>query len=335
VKAGMDELDRRRRANAAMFRRVDRCLLEGDERIWTDLYDLAGPLIRITLESAGFRKHKRGEWRRKRTGGGPAVPAIEVIGPRPPLRPRAEILGVLERAAGGDEGAMVRLREMYHFDPSGLIERCSKWLAVRAWSAFSTRLGFRTPKHVRSKRGKHGGDPMNGREIVPAALGGTELAAVAEKAKGGDKAAVAEIRRALADQPDRLIELGCGDLAKTVELVKVARFAKDDDLRYVAVRAKMGQLRAELAGPRPSPIERLLADRAALCWLDCHATDLEAEVEGRKGIDLKVRAFHDRRRERAHKRYLSALKVLAQVRKLALPAIQVNIGGQQVNVAGS
>jgi hypothetical protein len=27
--------------------------------------------------------------------------------------------------------------------------------------------------------------------------------------------------------------------------------------------------------------------------------------------------------------------VLAQVRKLALPAIQVNIGGQQVNVAGS
>ena len=62
-----------------------------------------------------------------------------------------------------------------------------------------------------------------------------------------------------------------------------------------------------------------------LCWLDCHATDLEAEVEGRKGADLKVRAFHDRRRERAHKRYLSALKVLAQVRKLALPAIQVNI----------
>ena len=30
---------------------------------------------------------------------------------------------------------------------------------------------------------------------------------------------------------------------------------------------KMDALRAELAGPDPTPIERLLAERAAFCWL--------------------------------------------------------------------
>jgi len=41
-----------------------------------------------------------------------------------------------------------------------------------------------------------------------------------------------------------------------------------------------------------------------------------------------------RDRDRAHHRYLSAIKALAQVRQLQLPALHVNIGGPQVNVAG-
>ena len=47
-----------------------------------------------------------------------------------------------------------------------------------------------------------------------------------------------------------------------------------------------------------------------------------------------VRGSGQRSRDRAHHRYLSALKALAQVRKLALPALQVNIAKEQVNVSG-
>jgi hypothetical protein len=36
----------------------------------------------------------------------------------------------------------------------------------------------------------------------------------------------------------------------------------------------------------------------------------------------------------AHKHYLSSLKTLAVVRKLAVPVLQVNIARRQVNVAG-
>jgi hypothetical protein len=44
----------------------------------------------------------------------------------------------------------------------------------------------------------------------------------------------------------------------------------------------------------------------------------------------------EHRRDQANRRYLSAIKDLAQVRRLRLPATQVNVavaGGQHVNVA--
>ena len=42
--------------------------------------------------------------------------------------------------------------------------------------------------------------------------------------------------------------------------------------------------------------------------------------------------FQYRKIDRAHARFLSAVRTLAQVRKLGLPTLQVNIGANQVNV---
>lgn len=44
--------------------------------------------------------------------------------------------------------------------------------------------------------------------------------------------------------------------------------------------------------------------------------------------------LHQRKIDAAHRRFLSAVRTLAQIRKLALPNLQVNIGQNQVNVAG-
>jgi hypothetical protein len=46
-----------------------------------------------------------------------------------------------------------------------------------------------------------------------------------------------------------------------------------------------------------------------------------------------VREFHQRRLDRLHKRYLSSIKTLAQIRKLG-PAVQINIAEKQINTAG-
>jgi hypothetical protein len=93
----------------------------------------------------------------------------------------------------------------------------------------------------------------------------------------------------------------------------------------------MDQVCAELAGPDPSPIERLLAERAAVCWFA--VTAYETIDNGSTDRTLRQAEYQLRRAESAHRRFLSAVATLARVRKLALPALQVNIGANQVNVA--
>jgi hypothetical protein len=42
---------------------------------------------------------------------------------------------------------------------------------------------------------------------------------------------------------------------------------------------------------------------------------------------------HQRRIDKAHRRYLSSVKALAQIRKLG-PAVQINIAEKQINTTG-
>jgi len=55
-------------------------------------------------------------------------------------------------------------------------------------------------------------------------------------------------------------------------------------------------------------------------------------AQNQKGCAFVESEFYQRRQDRAQKRYLSAIRTLALVRKLALPVLQVNIARKQVNV---
>ena len=99
-----------------------------------------------------------------------------------------------------------------------------------------------------------------------------------------------------------------------------------------AIPRKLARLRAELEGPAPNSIERLLAERAAFCWLV--VWQYESVLVHATEMTNKQSEFHQRRIDAAHRRFLSAVRTLAQVRKLAIPSIQVNIGQNQVNVTG-
>jgi hypothetical protein len=43
--------------------------------------------------------------------------------------------------------------------------------------------------------------------------------------------------------------------------------------------------------------------------------------------------YYQKRLDRAHRRHLSAIRTLAQIRKLA-PAVQINIAEKQINTVG-
>jgi hypothetical protein len=61
------------------------------------------------------------------------------------------------------------------------------------------------------------------------------------------------------------------------------------------------------------------------------ADALVAQSQGK--ISLKLGDYQQRRQDRAARRYLAAIKALAQVRRLLVPVVQVNIAERQVKLA--
>ena len=88
----------------------------------------------------------------------------------------------------------------------------------------------------------------------------------------------------------------------------------------------------QLEGEDPTPIERILAERASLSWFVVHWYE-DSFVERIDEMTIPQAVFHQGRIDRAHARFVAAVKALAQVRKLAVPALQLNIARNQVNVA--
>jgi hypothetical protein len=64
--AEMDALDRQRREAERAAWREERAELEALDAPLNQLNDLADLLARTALMAAGFRQHKRGEWRKRR-----------------------------------------------------------------------------------------------------------------------------------------------------------------------------------------------------------------------------------------------------------------------------
>jgi hypothetical protein len=95
-----------------------------------------------------------------------------------------------------------------------------------------------------------------------------------------------------------------------------------------SLNGQVASLQLDLVGPDPSPLERLQAERVVLCWLQLHQAELLVLDAERKAQPIER---PERRRDRAHRRYLQAIEALAQIRRLNLPApFRLNVGTRQV-----
>ena len=102
-----------------------------------------------------------------------------------------------------------------------------------------------------------------------------------------------------------------------------------------ATEREVARLRRELAGPAPSPLERLLVDRIVVCWLQATYAETKHAQRLTDGMTFKEAEFHQRRSERAQRQLLRAVQALATVRRLLGPVVQVNVADQQINIAGA
>jgi hypothetical protein len=160
--------------------------------------------------------------------------------------------------------------------------------------------------------------------------GAEEMRKFLKRAQRGDASTLPVLRKML-ENPATVDQFG-GDLARQAALSLINAAAGEDLAFKEALTRKLELLRAELSGPNPTPLERLLVERIVACWLQVQ--DADVRYAQAKSLSLEWGDYYQRRMDRAHKRYLTAIKTLATVRKLALPVLQVNIARKQVNVAG-
>ncbi len=155
-----------------------------------------------------------------------------------------------------------------------------------------------------------------------------ELMSRAEK---GDKTCLPQLREVLRDQSSgsdgRWLVENYGSPPNWLRNVLVAGLSQKDLAIRESAEAKLRQLRAELEGPNPTALEKLLVERAVYCWFLVYQYELRhASADS---LSITQADFQQRRIDGAHKRFLSALATLAKVRKLAVPTLLVAVAGEQ------
>jgi hypothetical protein len=146
-----------------------------------------------------------------------------------------------------------------------------------------------------------------------------------DRAPAGDTSAVAELRKVL----DRFPELWreSGDIARVAEGAWMRRMAGQNEFFRESVSREAKALRRELLGAEPTVLERLLVDRVVVNWLSLnYAETLYAQLGTELGFEQGT--YYQERIDRCQKRHLSAIKALAQIRRLQVPCpvtAQVNV----------
>ncbi len=157
-----------------------------------------------------------------------------------------------------------------------------------------------------------------------------DMNALLVRAQQGDRSVLPALRTYLDSHPELWRQLGNLAFQSQAALVEMA--AGKSEIVQEAVFRRARELRRELLGASPTPLERLVVGRIIVGWLQVHHADaLYARTSG--SATLSQSDCLRRRLEGAQRRYLAAIRALAVVRRLQIPIVQVNIADRQVNVA--
>jgi len=161
-----------------------------------------------------------------------------------------------------------------------------------------------------------------------------EVQSVLDRAHEGDREVLPRIREAL-DEVSELAE-ALFDLSREAERSLIRHMSGENLLVQEALPRQLKAMKEELAGANPSPLERLLVERVVATWLQLSFYE-DHYVKNLGNLYIDQGEYHQRRLDRLHRRHLSAIRTLAQVRKLVKPGVpqvaQINIAEQQINTA--
>ena len=154
------------------------------------------------------------------------------------------------------------------------------------------------------------------------------------KAHNGDADAVPKIRQILTEHPDLARQFA--DVARIAEDALIEVMTKEQDLAAKElILCQLEAVREEIAGKNPSPLERLLSERVVVTWLEVQYFEA-LYAQNMRNLRMPQAEHHQKRLDRAHRRHLSAIRALAQIRKLlkGTAITQINIADKQINTVG-
>jgi hypothetical protein len=161
-----------------------------------------------------------------------------------------------------------------------------------------------------------------------------ELVTRAYKSKKPAKTDLNEIRKLLIDHPEFCKAIfGAVEVVQT-EIIK-AMIGGEQEVPTVALEEYILSVRDEM-GYHGAPImEKLLIENIVTCWLRMQHYEQQLTFRMKGSYTLTILEFWERRLSVSQRRYLAACESLAKIRKMAIPAVQLNIGDKQINVAGN
>ncbi len=165
------------------------------------------------------------------------------------------------------------------------------------------------------------------------------LRALSSEAEAGDQEARAELRRAVAKCSPAVIA-EASNVARRAEWMLMKTISAGEPLMQETLEVRLEQMRGEIAGESPTPLEMLLAERVVAGWLLVEVLEALISAQfrtGPKGAQKGVRVTPayilqmSKILESATRRHFAAIQTLARVRKLQnnTPGVQYNT---QINV---
>jgi acyl-homoserine lactone acylase PvdQ len=141
------------------------------------------------------------------------------------------------------------------------------------------------------------------------------LEALVRRARQGDESVLPELRQLL----DRCPELWkrCGDLAAQAQKAWIDLVGGVDLVCKESLQRQLDEMRLQLAGTDPTPLESLAVQRVLACWVQVHFADaLAAQAQERQAAPAQLR-WLQKRQESAGRCLTEAVKQLALARRVA------------------
>ena len=143
-----------------------------------------------------------------------------------------------------------------------------------------------------------------------------EIKALVERAEKGDQTALPALQAALDCNP--AIWRQYGDLAVLAIQGWINLAAGSNLMLRESLLRQCQERKTELSPGDASPLEILLVDRIVACWLQVHYLDVRQARQWTNRVAQGGIKDLSQFQDRAHRRYLAAIKQLALVRKLLI-----------------